>query len=501
MKHTLIGLCFIGLSLVGCKSDDNPANPSGGGITAFPGNAVTVTSGGTSAARLTGGTAPYTIATAPNSAVATARISADTLYVTAVASGSTSLVIRDAAATPAMLTISITVPVSSTITVSGTVVDFFNQPINGAAVVVKGKAAVTTNSSGGFTVTNVTTPYDISMVIGSQKLAIVYQGLTRPDPTLVYTFGAFGTSNSATISGTVPAAAGRTTRVVFVSGDEQGSTTANQTTGAYNFSVSWFSSAASLSGMIHVVRYTTGTNNLPSSYDAFGSQPLTISDGGTFANNNFTAGQLTDPVDQNISGTVSLPASYSLSFRQLYIHFGPSPIFIGSEGGTLGNNLSYTVPSISGATYSIYTNANSGSRSAFFFKSNIAAGTSGLSIPLEAAPQLSLPVNNGTNVDTATSFLFTQGGGSGVNVVTIVPNSSADPTFLIFTSQNMTSIPNLSAQGLGLPSNRNYTWRAQQVFPLASVDAAASGSYVNIQQGRSGDFGQGFSESFSFTTR
>jgi hypothetical protein len=183
----------------------------------------------------------------------------------------------------------------------------------------------------------------------------------------------------------------------------------------------------------------------------------------------------------------------------LYLGFGNSVTYLANEGGTLGDNLSYTVPNITGATFGIAAYASFSGRSATYFKSGIASGSQTVTIPLAEAPQLSLPVNGGTGVDTTTSFLFTQGSGTGVNFVQLT-GSGSDPSFLILTSNNSFVIPNLSQQGLGLPSNRDYSWRSTRLYPFSSMDEAASSAFLSRINRNAGDVGVGTSETFAFAT-
>jgi hypothetical protein len=509
MKFQMLGLALSAALLLvgGCKKDETtaPQNNTPGFTSSFANNSLTINSGNTSSAKLTGGTPPYTITSPPNPTVATASITNDTVHITAVGSGSTSVMISDAS--PSMgdspeantLTINITVPGGATITVNGLVKDFADQPVAGAAVLVPGKPAVTSATDGSFSIGGVTTPYDITFIVSNVHLASTYRGLTRTDPTLYSIYQFFSTTNTATVSGSVPVVSGRTTRVIYVSGDMSWWTTASAGSGTYNINVSWRGTNTTLNGTIYVLRWVNATG-IPTSYDAYGDRALTVSAGGSFQGNNFTAGQLTDPAEMNISGSVTRPSTnYTLTERQLSIGFGNSVTFLASESGTLGDNLSYTVPNVSGATFAIAAFASFGSRRATYFKSGIAAGSQTVSIPLAEAPQLSLPVNGGTGVDTTTSFLFTQGGGAGVNFVQLT-NSGSDPSFLILTSNNSFMIPNLSQQGLGLPSNRTYSWSTTRLYPFSTMDEAASSVFLSRINRNAGDVGVGTSETFNFTT-
>lgn len=502
-----LALSAVLLLVAGCKKDETtaPQNNTPGFTSSFANNSSTINPGNTSSAKLTGGTPPYTITSPPNPTVATASITNDSVRITAVGSGTTSVMISDAS--PAMgdnpetntLTINISVPGGATITVNGSIRDFADQPVAGAAVLIPGKQPVTSGTDGSFSIAGVTTPYDVTFIVSSAHLASTYKGLTRTDPVLHFFEQFFSSANTATISGSVPVVSGRTTRVIYVSGDMSWYTTSNAGSGTYNINVSWRGTSTTLNGTIYVLRWVNATG-IPTSYDAYGDRALTVSAGGSFQGNNFTAGQLTDPAEMNISGSVTRPSgNYSLNQRELSLGFGNSNTFLASEYGTLGDNLSYTVPNVSGATFGIAASASFGSRSAFYFKSGITAGSQSVTITLAEAPQLSLPVNGGTGIDTTTSFLFTPGGGTGVNFVQL-GGSGSDPAFFILTSNNSFTIPNLAQQGLGLPSNRSYSWFTIRLYPFSSMDEAASSTFVSRLNRNAGDLGLGDSEAYNFTT-
>ena len=188
-----------------------------------------------------------------------------------------------------------------TITVSGFVKDIDGEPVSGVPVIIKGKAPVTTDANGAFTVSNVSKPYEARVIFSTDQAAIVYQGLTRSDPTLIY-LGTTSSYKTATISGSVPPAAGKVTKVFFTSGSMAWSTNADQGTGSYSLDVNWKGTANSMTGKLQVLRWTQNSSGMPTQYDAYGfADNLTVSAGGNFPNNNFAVTDLTDPPEQNIS--------------------------------------------------------------------------------------------------------------------------------------------------------------------------------------------------------
>jgi hypothetical protein len=76
-------------------------------------------------------------------------------------------------------------------------------PVIGLAAVIAGHPAVNVDSTGQFSIADVTAPYDLILVDGAAQHATVYRGLTRADPTIVVSDAQPVSSNSATISSTV----------------------------------------------------------------------------------------------------------------------------------------------------------------------------------------------------------------------------------------------------------------------------------------------------------
>jgi len=389
------------------------------------------------------------------------------------------------------------------ITVSGLVQDRVAEPISGATVLV-GKSSVTSRSDGTFSIPGVMVPYDITAILPAQNTAVVYKGLTRSDPVLLYPDVA-AAERTATISGTVPPAAGSVTVVLFVSSGRYafGAGRADATTGQYAFTVRWHGSYDTDPGQLSLLRFrwTTDATGLPASYDGYASRPVTISAGGNFSSNDFAATDLTDPPEQSISGAIAVPASYTLNARRLYVIFGRGALYW-EEKNASSNAFTYTVPAQAGVTFAVAADAHDGSlRSSSFFK-GISGNSSNVGIPLTAAPQLALPANGASGVDTTIPFSWTQGQGTGVNLLEVWPSNSTSPTYLVFTTGADAKIPDLAGEGMGLPAGVSYYWHVDRFFPVASVDDAAGEGFRRLITDLDGvDVGETVSERFGFTTR
>src|SRR2546428_814714 len=291
------------------------------------------------------------------------------------------------------------------VTVSGSVRDRVAEPISGATVLV-GKSSATSSSDGTFSIPGVVTPYDITAVLPAQNTALIYKGLTRSDPVLLYP-DVTGAERTATISGTAPPASGSATVVLFVSNG-----------------------------------------------------------------------------------------------RELYVIFGRGALYW-EEKNASSNAFTYTVPAQAGVTFTVAARAVDGSsRSSSFFRGGISGNTSNVSVPLAAAPQLASPANGASGVDTTIPFSWTQGQGTGVNVFKVWPGNSTSPTYFVFTTGADAKIPDLAAEGMGLPAGASYYWQVYRISPVASVDDAAAEGYRRlITDLDRGDVGETISERFGFTTK
>jgi hypothetical protein len=406
-------------------------------------------------------------------------------------------------------------PSPSGVTINGVVRDPVGEPITDAVVLVPGKGSDTTAADGRFSIPDVMPPYDIEVFVRSQNTLEVYKGLTRSDPIIDWWTGDAGPRQTATITGTVPPSS-LVSSVFFVGGPSVvGLGNANRTTGQYSITVSWNGSTTLHSGVLYLLRWQPQSLGdpgvVPVSYDGYASKPLTISAGGTFSGNDFATSEVADPPEQSIAGSVSVPAGspplgYTLNSRALDLEFvgahfrwvqvnNPANIPFGIVPAT----FTYTVPAIAGVVFSVYADAyERGEGWTHFFKRDIAANSTNAVVPLETPPYLLSPADSASAIDATTPFRWTQGGGTGVNILSVIPDDPANPRFYVLTTATDATLPNLVETGVPWPAGAGYHWFVEKDFPLASIDEAASDWFWDVD---SGDYGWTGSERYSFTTK
>lgn len=388
------------------------------------------------------------------------------------------------------------------ITVTGKVIGVNGQPVASVPVLVTGLPSVNTDANGNFTIGNVTTPYTVSVVDGANRRALVYRGLTRTDPTLFW-FGATpGTQRHATVSGTLTPwtapGSGTQARIGFASPDAFGEATVTLATGNFSIVNNWYGPTAT-TGTLYALVWSYDANGLPVTYSRFGKRSgVSLLDGTTNANQNDTIGVAQTA---QLTGTISVPAGYTLSEKALYAVFESKvglPLLV---DGTSTPNFTYNTPNVPGAALSLVTVASNGTGDFVeTFMSGIAVAQTGVATTIPTAPELSLPVNNATGVTTSTPFSWTPLSG-GIQIISFSPSVAGQPSFTVFTAASSDSIPNLASAGLPLPSSAAYNWRVQGVAPFASMDAAAGSGgplgFVTSPYSFTGSYGSSAARNFT----
>jgi len=129
---------------------------------------------------------------------------------------------------------------------------------------------------------------------------------------------------------------------------------------------------------------------------------------------------------------------------------------------------------VTGATATISAfGSNAGGDVVGLALSAIALGTTNVSVALPTPISAVLPADAATGIGTGTDFTWTAFAGGNALYVLLASGASGQPSFAIFTTGTTARIPDLSAQGMGLPPGASYSWNVLAVGPHANVDSAA----------------------------
>jgi len=394
-------------------------------------------------------------------------------------------------------------PVGSAITVSGRVQDGWKKPIAAIPVIVSGKGPVVTDGNGRFSVSDVTAPYDVSIINSGLISATIYKGLTRADPVLVSSAQSpitWSANWSGSISGvSLPQPASHYTTVVVMAPDGGRDDGTTSSAGAYAFpSFRWFGSP-STTGAIYALQVRTSATGVPLEYKAYGKrEDVTLANGGTFAGQNVRL----EPIGSgNVSGMISAPAGYTRDGSGLYLQLSPESTMALASEISSASTFSFVTPNIGPTALTIAAWARKATGpSSTSYRRGIPATATALALNIRAAPEQTSPADGAVGVTTSTQLSWS-GFAGGVHVVRIYSPTPGKPSYDIYTKGTRTTIPDLSAVGMGLPRSTSYKWWINGYEPIDTVDQiAVEGGVYGLFKTLSGDSSQAYSGDKSFNT-
>jgi hypothetical protein len=368
-------------------------------------------------------------------------------------------------------------PPGSVITVTGRVFDLNSQPVASVPVIVSGKTSTNSDASGNFTVTGVTVPYDVTVVVPTgTKGGLVYKGLTRSDPTLFYPGTSPAPLRSATVNGTVSGGAFTPTQpadhktIVFFGSADAALSTTTTASGTFSLGGTWFG-PTSTSGALYALQYQVDGSGIPvaDAYKGYGVKSGLVINDASVTNNQLDT--LKTLPTRQLTGTLTPATGYTLSSRRLFARFSSTAVAQLLTETTNSPSLSYYTPEITGGSLIVSATGNKAGVAVVTYKVGVAANASGVTVNIPAGPELSLPVAGATGVDTTVTFSWTPFSG-GVHLIFFT--STGNPSFYVLTTGTSTTIPNLKSYGVTLPAATTYNWMVLAVAPVGSSDAAAS---------------------------
>lgn len=388
----------------------------------------------------------------------------------------------------------------SPITVTGAVVDVFGAPLPNVHVLV-GTTTATTAADGTFTITAVSTPYDLAIYLDASQsfsvrpIAVVYQGLTLAHPTLGVP-GDSGVYAHAYLGGTLPRqldAASNEAGMAFPAGAyyaEGGTALDASNTPAFGSTYTSWGGSAPRVGFYFVITADIDTNtNLPTAYTGYAAMPLTLEDG-------VDQTALSVPLSTSglstvqVQGSVTPPSGYTVTNSASCGTTGNPPclnrgstVLVRFTSGAAGASLALAqdttaalVPRYSGGTLDSALVARaepSGATTDDAFTMAIrTATTSGPNdLTLPAPPAKLTPADGATGVTAGTEFSWGALSNSDYMVHLSPTSSSSDPEIYLFTAATHATLPDLSALGVQLPTGQvSYAYDLATVGPFSSVD-------------------------------
>lgn len=377
---------------------------------------------------------------------------------------------------------------ATTFTVSGRVTDADGKPLANASVLVLGKTAVTSDATGAFSIADVKTPYDIVAVNGGKQSAIVYKGVTRKDPMLSIPDAemALGPQYKATVTGKITGARASSSTVAepevrFVSASSAITrSTFDTSDSSYAATMDWDGTTSITGSLVALQGDMTSPSSGITKYTGFGRRDnVSLGNGARLTGQDLA---LQSVSSSTVDATITVPEGYQPFLNSLSMQLSPA-LSVELSGEPSGSQkLSFPVPVVPQSTFTVSVAAASSPDFLSFssgVKQGIAAGTTNVTLDLKAAPVPQMPDDKATNVARATQFSWTSSLQGGVNLAVFAKKLPEQPTLAeetpfsitVVTSGSSTELPDLSALGMGLPANTDFTWLVQSVSPIASVDS------------------------------
>jgi hypothetical protein len=357
------------------------------------------------------------------------------------------------------------------IVVSGVIVDLFGNPAPGITVSVAEQSTVS-DANGRFSLPNVSPPYVLTAVSVRANEAVIYEGLTRSDPTIQWlqSLSSFDRRGEilGTIDGGVPIDALTNLVITFRAPEAQGPPGyLLTTTTTYALPVAW-NGPQTITGSVRALEVTR-LRGLPTAFPGYAVRiGVPIPDG---VNTPGVDLPLTPPSVGSIGGAYSLPAGYSFLGKGVALGFGDGA-FIGvgfDDGQEL--DFSYTLPFNIDATAMVGASATGpGGVVVGRQETGIAVGATGLVLALPQGAPIIGPTDGTTSVDGQTEFSWNAFPG-GIFTVDFIA-AHGDPNFRVVTRATRTTIPQIPSLPLpAVPSQ--YEWNVSAAAPFASVDKVA----------------------------
>jgi hypothetical protein len=416
----------------------------------------------------------------------------------------------------------------STITVRGTVIDYWRHRVPNVAVYV-GTATAMTDANGQFTINNVTPPYDVGLAVrvgliqfGGSEDAYLFRGLKRSDPTLQVKDGLVGSSSTGNTwkfqNFPAKADAAATTRhmgISFGSPDTMWWYTWDDPDGT-DLGASYidYEGGASSVGTAHALLWETATPDLlsPTRFVAYDQKALTI-DGVT--TKNVTFDMMADGTQGDlVSGTVSSAMAGGIQI-DAYLRFDDSAAIHVYQLSSASQNFQFQMPKVmnAGVTVSALVGSTPSGPFSLTHLDGITPGQTGVQITIDAPVSLTSPQGGTSNVGA--NAMFQWSASPRVAFLYIYcpgPGQDDGPTrFFVVTEDFKASLPVFGgASGIAWPKGRACSWSVEIHGAYPTVDQATGPTgfldsfgyyYYGELQGLRRDNG-GFSSStnFNFTT-
>lgn len=363
------------------------------------------------------------------------------------------------------------------IDLAGRVIDGYGQPLAGAIVAVDG-ATTTADGDGRFTLGGVAAPYDILVATDDGFFAVAYLSVTRADPTLTVPMGTdpIDTSIDGELAGDVDDDGANRASIIAV-GEGFGFTGLRNATADWKrfgplFAKHWQVPAEV---RLYALQWQVATPEVvshlpaPTTFSAFGiSSPLELDGEPTAMSVSLSSAAILGT--GRIRGTVTLPAGYTLGFKQHWVSFAPNAdmVFYFDDSPDLAIDVNTPrLGAVAGDPRFGLEVAASGpaGATAWVARTGLAYDATGLTVAVPPPP---------TDLAAAAAGVFGWTPTSPVSLVGLRPSEAVGPTLWVVTGADTCTWPDFSAVGIDIAPGRGYRFGVAAMSGLADVEEATA---------------------------
>jgi hypothetical protein len=198
-----------------------------------------------------------------------------------------------------------------------------------------------------------------------------------------------------------------------------------------------------------------------------------MTDGLTRSGQSLSLQALSPSQTGQFTATIDVPSGFTVDTKSLFLRPNDNGLIPILTDATPSTSINYFAPSVPNGTLTVRVEIRDTKGSvAEVVKGGLSAGAASQTIAALAPPELGLPVDNATFVDTTTEFSW-KIMPAGVQYVLFLPAAAGDPSFEVVTTSQSCRLPNLKAYGVTLPKGATYHWGIEAFGPVGSMNDAA----------------------------
>jgi hypothetical protein len=364
-------------------------------------------------------------------------------------------------------------PAETTSPVTGTLVDYRRRKLTGVSIRI-GDQQTTTNAEGKFTIPDVASRYDVTILIqtsinnATANFIWQFQGLSRRDPTLQVFRGLpenFAEFRSHIDNVTFPLMTDQTILLGWSSPDGDFSTDTTYVDLEY-LSPMWTGPAMS-PGTAHALLLTT-SGGIPSQYHAYDTQSVVMT-----ANMQGQASfDLGKPIPQStvVKGAVTGNPSLGDRHNEVYLRFRDQNTALKLvDQWSAADSFEYPVPNLPGSSLTVVAKSVANPPGIAAAYAEVEPGGPQLTLELPALPTLTAPDDGKTNIDGDTEFHWNGSAHVFLLAARSIPTNDA---IYVVTEAKQTRLPIGIQFGYTPQASSDFSWSVEVHDTHATIDEA-----------------------------